>query len=210
MRLARPVRERQMLAVAERVFAERGFRAASVDVIAAGAEISKPMLYAYFGSKEGLYRACMERSRTALVEALDQAAQTADEPDERLWNGLLAFFTFVEEQPEAWAILAGEAGAGAGGLAPDGAEARRQLAATVGALLRDAAAAEGAGEAELAATEPMGLALVGAAESLSRWWLEHPELPREAVARLAMNFAWMGLGRLVRGEGWSPRATVGS
>ena len=59
MRLARPVRERQMLAVAQRVFAERGFRAASVDEIAEGAEISKPMLYAYFVSKEGLYRACM-------------------------------------------------------------------------------------------------------------------------------------------------------
>ena len=25
--------------------------------------------------------------------------------------------------------------------------------------------------------------------------------PVEAVARLAMNFAWMGLGRLVRGDG---------
>src|SRR5687768_16868168 len=105
MRLARPVRERQMLAVAQRVFADRGFRAASVDAIAEGAEISKPMLYAYFGSKEGLYRACMQRSRTSLVDALDEAAASATAPDDRLWAGLLAFFGFVEEEPEAWAIL---------------------------------------------------------------------------------------------------------
>lgn len=191
-----------MLAVAQRVFAQRGFRAASVDAIAAGAEISKPMLYAYFGSKEGLYRACMERSRGALVEALDAAAEGSDQADRRLWAGLLAFFTFVEEEPEAWAILAGEAGAGGGALAADGAEARRQIAATVSGMLRDAAAAEGADQAALAATEPLGLALVGAAESLSRWWQANPEQPREAVARLAMNFAWMGLGALLQGEGW--------
>ena len=191
-----------MLAVAQRVFAERGFRAASVDAIASGAEISKPMLYAYFGSKEGLYRACMQRSRAALVEALDTAAASSKEPDQRLWAGLLAFFTFVEEEPEAWAILAGEAGAGGGALAADGAEARREIAATVGAMLRDAAADAGADKQALAATEPLGLALIGAVESLSRWWQEHPELPREAIARLAMNFAWMGLGRLVTGEVW--------
>jgi len=192
-----------MLAVAQRVFAERGFRAASVDAIASGAEISKPMLYAYFGSKEGLYRACMQRSRAALVEALDAAAAAAEQPDARLWAGLLAFFAFVEEEPDAWAILAGEAGAGGGALATDGAEARREIAATVGGMLRHAAAAEGADQAALAATEPLGLALVGSAESLSRWWQENPDQPREAVARLAMNFAWMGLGRLVRGESWS-------
>jgi AcrR family transcriptional regulator len=210
MRLARPVRERQMLAVAQRVFAERGFRGASVDAIAEGAEISKPMLYAYFGSKEGLYRACMQRSRASLVDALDTAAASATEPDERLWAGVNAFFGFVEDEPEAWAILAGEAGAGGGALAGDAADARRHIAATVSGLLREAAAAEGADDAALAATEPLGLALVGAAESLSRWWQEHPDQPREAVARLAMNFAWMGFGRLVRGEGWSERAELAS
>jgi AcrR family transcriptional regulator len=191
-----------MLTVAQQVFAERGFRAASVDAIASGAEISKPMLYAYFGSKEGLYRACMQQSRAALVEVLDAAAASSDQPDQRLWAGLLAFFTFVEQEPEAWAILAGEAGAGGGALAADGAEARREIAATVGGMLRDAAAAEGADKQALAATEPLGLALVGAAESLSRWWQAHPDQPCEAVARLAMNFAWMGLGRLVSGEAW--------
>jgi AcrR family transcriptional regulator len=199
-----------MLAVAERVFAERGFRAASVDAIAAGADISKPMLYAYFGSKEGLYRACMGRSRDAVVEAINGAALADEAPETRLWHGLLAFFGFVEEQPDAWAILAGAATTGADALAGDGAEARRQIAATVSALLRDAAAAEGVEPPALEATEPLGRALVGAVESLAAWWIEQPDQSPEAVARVAMNFAWMGLGRLVRGEDWAPnRALTG-
>ena len=55
--MPRPVRERQMLEAAERAFADRGFHAASVDAIAEASGITKPMVYAYFGSKEGLYRA---------------------------------------------------------------------------------------------------------------------------------------------------------
>jgi len=199
-----------MLAVAERVFADKGFRAASVDAIAAGVGISKPMLYAYFDSKEGLYRACMEQSRGQVVEALRAAAGGGDSPEQRLWKGLLAFFVFVEEQPEAWAILAGEAACGAGPLAEYGAEARREIAGVVAGLLRDAAAAEGAAPAALEATEPLGRALVGAVESLAAWWLEHPSQRRESVASLAMNFAWMGLGNLARGETWRPpRAAPG-
>ncbi|MGI8624769.1 MAG: helix-turn-helix domain-containing protein, partial [Solirubrobacteraceae bacterium] len=46
----RAVREEQMLRVAGEVFAERGFHPASMDEIAGRADISKPMLYAYFGS----------------------------------------------------------------------------------------------------------------------------------------------------------------
>ena len=52
--MPRADRERQMLAVAERVFAERGFRSASMDEIAELVGVTKPMLYAYFGSKDGL------------------------------------------------------------------------------------------------------------------------------------------------------------
>src|SRR5215212_1597600 len=62
-RVPRAVREREMLAVAERAFAARGYHAASVDGIAEAAGITKPMVYAYFGSKEGLYRACMRAAR---------------------------------------------------------------------------------------------------------------------------------------------------
>src|SRR5688500_7013895 len=90
-KVPRQVREQQMLQVAERTFAERGFHAASVDAIAERAGISKPMVYAYFGSKEGLYRGCMERARTDLFDSIGNAADIDAAPDERLWRGIVAF-----------------------------------------------------------------------------------------------------------------------
>src|SRR4029079_4457111 len=94
-RVPRKVREQQMLEVAERAFAERGYHAASVDAIAEAAGISKPMVYAYFGSKEGLYRACMSAARERLFDALRDGVDQTAPPDLQLWHGLLAFFTFV-------------------------------------------------------------------------------------------------------------------
>lgn len=207
-KVPRAVREQQMLEVAERAFAERGFHAASVDAIAEAAGISKPMVYAYFGSKEGLYRGCMERASRRLFEAVGQGADAGAPPDRQLWLGILGFFTFVEEQQDSWSVLFGEATSPPGPFAEDGARMRRGIARQVGGLLRNAAAAEGTGPSGLEATEPLAHALIGAGESLAGWWLEHPEQSKETVALLLMNFAWMGFGQLVRGERWGRRRLV--
>ena len=61
-RVPRAEREVAMLDAAGLAFADHGFHRASMDAIAAAAGISKPMLYAYFDSKEGLYAAYIERS----------------------------------------------------------------------------------------------------------------------------------------------------
>ncbi len=205
-KVPRAVREQQMLQVAERTFAERGFHAASVDVIAERAGISKPMIYAYFGSKEGLYRGCMERARSGLFDAIGEAADIDAAPDERLWRGILAFFTFVDQRRDAWAVLFGDATSAGGPFADDAAHVRRTVARLVDQLLFEAAEAEGAEQSALGSTEPLAHALIGAGESLARWWLEHREQPKETVALLLMNFAWMGFADLVRGERWRAAA----
>ena len=60
-------REQQILDAAVAEFAERGYAHASMAVIAGRAGISKPLVYEYFGSKEGLYLACLNRAGTHLV-----------------------------------------------------------------------------------------------------------------------------------------------
>lgn len=199
-KVPRAVRERQMLAVAERAFAEQGFHAASVDAIAAGAGISKPMVYAYFGSKEGLFRGCMELARARLFDAINAGADAGAAPDEQLWLGVLAFFSFVEDQRDSAIILFGEAAHGP--FVEESARIRHDIARLVSQLLFEAASAEGDEPSGLEFTEPLAHALIGAGESLAGWWREHPEHPKEAVARLLMNFAWMGFGGLVRGQRW--------
>jgi AcrR family transcriptional regulator len=191
-----------MLAVAERAFAEKGFHAASVDAIAEAAGISKPMVYAYFGSKEGLYRACMAAARERLFEALREQVDPAAAPDQQLWHGLLAFFTFVERHGDSWAVLLGDVTAGTGPFAADGAAVRREMARLVGALLQRAADAEGLDVGDY--VDQIARALIGAGESMAAWWADHPEEPAERLALVLMNFAWNGLGGLVRGETWTP------
>ena len=196
-----------MLQVAEKAFGERGFHGASVDAIAAASGITKPMVYAYFGSKEGLYRACMERARERLLEALREGVDTSAAPDQQLWHGLLAVFTFVERERDQWAILLGEVTQGTGPFAREGADVRRELADLIAELLRRAASAEGLQTDTLGVTDQLARALMGAGESLAVWWGEHPDEPVERVARVLMNFAWNGLGGFVEGRTWIPPTT---
>jgi TetR/AcrR family transcriptional regulator len=51
-----------ILEAAGRIFAEAGLAGARIDAIAAAAGINKAMLYYYFNSKDGLYRAVLERN----------------------------------------------------------------------------------------------------------------------------------------------------
>ncbi len=48
-----------MLDAAVQMFSINGYHETSMDAIAAQAEISKPMLYLYYGSKEELFGACL-------------------------------------------------------------------------------------------------------------------------------------------------------
>ena len=46
--------------------------------------------------------------------------------------------------------------------------------------------------------------LVGGTQSMANWWTSNPEAPREQMVAIAMDFAWLGLERLSRGERWPP------
>jgi TetR/AcrR family transcriptional regulator len=56
----------EILAVATQEFADRGFAGARVDEIAAQTRTTKRMIYYYFGSKELLYIAALEKSYEAI------------------------------------------------------------------------------------------------------------------------------------------------
>src|SRR5918997_4327319 len=59
----------EVLDVAEQVFSEAGFSGARVDEIAARMSTTKRMIYYYFGSKEELYVAVLERAYRSTREA---------------------------------------------------------------------------------------------------------------------------------------------
>jgi AcrR family transcriptional regulator len=182
--MPRPERERQMLEVAGKAFAECGFHAVSMDEIAERAGISKPMLYHYFGSKEGLYVAYVRQQGAALLAGMRDAAEPGAPPAERLRAGTLAFLGYVDEHRPGWALLYREAVSQGGPLAAEVAALRGRIAAIVQRLFLTVAGADAAGT-----SEALGHAFVGAGESVANWWLEHPEEPREQVAGLLVRLA---------------------
>lgn len=69
-RLPRAERREQTLEAATRTFAKAGFDATSLDDVAAGAGISRVLLYRLFESKTDLYRAVLDRARIRLIETV--------------------------------------------------------------------------------------------------------------------------------------------
>ncbi|SCL38261.1 DNA-binding transcriptional regulator, AcrR family [Micromonospora pallida] len=201
-RLPRAVREQQMLDAAVRAFSRRGFHAASMDEIAEDAGISKPMVYAYLGTKEELFVACLHREGTRMVEAIAAAAAPDLPADERLWRGLRAFFGFVGAHRDGWIVLYRQA-RGEQPFAGELATMRSRLVEVVAGMLDDALRAQGR-EVRETDLEVIAYALVGATESLGDWLADHPEADPAKTATRMMNIAWLGADQLLRGETWRP------
>jgi AcrR family transcriptional regulator len=190
-----------MLDAATAVFSERGFHSASMDEIAVRAGISKPMVYLYLGSKAELFSACIRRAGNQLTQAISGAADPSLGPAEQLWRASLAFFDFVAEHRDAWAVLFRQA-RGEGEFAGEVAAMRQGVIRTIADLFSRVIANQGS--ADPGADEVLALAhaLVGTGEAMAEWLLDHPdESPSTASARL-MNVLWMGLGSLVEGKVW--------
>ena len=132
-----------------------------MDDIARAAGITKPMLYRYFGSKEGLYAAYLQMTGHELVDKV-RAPDTRDEaPQVRLRAGLQAFLTYVKEHRAGWTVLHGESTSPTDAqIAREVAELRRRIIRMLTTLFGDEAFAH---------------AFTGAAESLATWWVNQPQ-----------------------------------
>jgi AcrR family transcriptional regulator len=190
-----------MLDAAVTVFSRRGYHQASMDEIAELAGISKPMVYAYLGAKDDLFAACIRREADRMMSAIAGEARGDLPPDEQLWRALRAFFGFVEQHRDSWVMLHRQARGEGGLLATELDSVRERIVDLVGYLLgRSAQGAKGT-EADLRA---FAYALVGAAESLAAYQLDHPEEHPEVTAARLMNLAWVGFRDLLAGTVWRP------
>lgn len=177
--MPRERREQLILDVAGQVFARAGYESASMDEIAEQAGVSKPMLYTYFGSKEGLYLAYIERAGGELLERLIAARAPDPSPASILRARITEFLAFVEEHDDGWRVLFREL-ASTRPFAEQVAELREQIARAIRRMLEEGVA--GCAGQPPPAADAVAHALVGAGESLANWWLDHPEIPRDQVA----------------------------
>ncbi|HYS37745.1 MAG TPA: TetR/AcrR family transcriptional regulator [Pseudonocardiaceae bacterium] len=203
-RLPREVRERQILDAAVTVFSRNGYHSASMDEISEVAGISKPMIYAYLGAKEDLFAACIHREATRMLEAVVGGIEVGQAPDVQLWSGLRSFFGFVGEHRESWRVLHRQSLTQGGPFTAEVMSMRQRAITLIAAVLMQTGSDEGIGEAASESGEALAAALVGAAESLADWWLDHPEDSAGAIAVRLMNLMWLGFGNLVEGKIWLP------
>jgi len=185
------------------VFAAHGFHQASMDEISDTAGVSKPMLYAYLGSKDELFLACVRREAAQLIAAISGATGGDLSPDEQLWHGLRSFFAHVSENRASWTLLHRLANTRENPYSGEMTEWREQAVELIAGLLAQATT----GAAQPVQTDqmrPFAVALAGASESLVDWWSLHPDHTADGLAKRLMNLVWMGFGDLVEGRSWEP------
>jgi AcrR family transcriptional regulator len=192
-RLTAGQRRRQLVAVALELFAQRGYRATTMDDIAEAAGVTKPLVYQHFSSKRALYLELVNSIAEELLIAVKTAVAQARGPRQQVEMGFAAYFRLVISREAEFRLLYGR----------DHADDKE-----LGLALRTVE------DAIAAAIEPLidaGLdddhrrllayAVVGMAEGASRRFMEQRTVGgggavEEEVARLAQrmaDLAWAGL-----------------
>ena len=197
--MPRPERELQMLDSAHALFAERGFAAVTMDDVAEAVGVTKPLLYSYWGNKEQLFLACLDRSAEALFDRLLTAVHEADEPAEAVGNAVHVFFAFVDEERAAWHVIFDPTSPMEGQIAEKVAMHRARLAGLIADAFLEMVPRR---HRERVRTEVEGRshAVLGAAEALARWWLRTGAVSAAEAADLLIETVVPGLPSGARKE----------
>ncbi|GAA1952168.1 TetR/AcrR family transcriptional regulator [Nocardioides panacihumi] len=181
-------REEQIVLAATAVFGSQGFAATSVADVAERAGISKPLIYNYFGSKEGLFTACLHRAGAMLAEEMERIARGDAVGLERALRTLEGIFTLLEPQPWIWRLF----------FDPTIPRGEERIAAEIAHYTDRITALADEGVREMmrlaGADDPLDVsaltsAWLSVADSLVSWWLDHPEeTPASMTARCLRLF----------------------
>lgn len=104
--VADPSGRERILTVATRAFSEIGYEGTTTAQVARDAGVTQPLVHHHFGSKEGLWRAAMDRLFAGALAVTATPETLAG--DERLLLLTERFVRFVAEHPEATRVIARE------------------------------------------------------------------------------------------------------
>ncbi len=88
-----------LIQTAEELFSRRGYEGTGTQEIVRAAGITKPTLYHFFGSKEGLLRAVLDRGEAALEERTGEALEYGGDVTATLEAVVRGFFALAREEP---------------------------------------------------------------------------------------------------------------
>lgn len=189
-RLSREARQAQLVAVAERLFADRGFEGTSIEDIAREAGVSRTIVYAHYAAKDDIFVACVRQARAELEdrvrepEILIEAGADARTVITRAGE---VFFGILERDPRRWMVLFNPSTALSPELNAQLTELREQTITRIAGMVRHLGTFDE--ERSLA----FAYAISGVGEQLGRWWLTRPDIPRSTVVAYYRDFITPGL-----------------
>jgi AcrR family transcriptional regulator len=183
-----PVDERRasIVEAAGRMFGEKGYDAPRVDDIAAAIGVTKPILYRHFDSKQALYIALLERHREDLG-SFPAVIPAEGSIEERMRAVLEVWIDYVETHSYAWKMLFRDNGGG-----PDVAEVRLGVHARAREVLVGLIRSLSEAPIPRRELQPLAELLSMGMASLVLWWMDHPEVPRDAVVDAIVR-VWAGV-----------------
>jgi AcrR family transcriptional regulator len=176
-----------MLDAAVQMFSVNGYHETSMDAIAAQAEISKPMLYLYYGSKEELFGACLDRELGRFVDTVRSDIDFSASPRELLRNAVVAFLSYIDTNRASWMVLYTQA-TSSQAFAHTVREGRDRIVDLVGGLLQSGTRNPGP-DTDF---DMMAVALVGAGEAVATR-VSTGDTDVHEAAELMINLFWRGL-----------------
>ncbi len=186
-RLPRAVREQQMLDAAVQMFSVNGYHETSMDAIAAQAQISKPMLYLYYGSKEELFGACLSRELSRFIDTVRADIDLKSSARELLRHTIISVLQYIDANRASWIVLYTQA-TSSQAFAHTVREGRERIIDLVARLL----------EAGTRNPEPdndfhmIAVALVGAGEAVAAR-VSAGDADVDEASELLINLFWRGL-----------------
>ena len=185
-RLTRDRRGQQLLDVAERLFADHGFKDTSMDDVARAAGVTRTVVYRHYATKEAIFIACVQRARADLEHRLGELICAGKGPllmgdvFERVAD---VFFQILEQDPGRWAMLY-SAGRGVSEdvvnhVATLRIDTVNRIADVIGHCVTDM---------ESDRINAYAYAVSGVTEQLGNWWLSHQATSRNRVVTLCRDF----------------------
>ena len=191
-------RASQLLEIACRLFATRGYEGTSLRDIAEEAQITKAALYYHFPNKEALYQHIVIENMQALVDRVSAAVAQAGSATDKVRAFMLTSADIYAESPHAWVAGSNAFWSGMGQDSRAATVSRRDQYEKV--LRR--CIAQGVASGEFREVDPAiaGRLLLSSMNQLSRWHTPTgPLSPREVIEQY-LDILLRGLTRTPSGR----------
>ena len=184
-------RQDQIIDIACRLFARRGYEGTSLRDIAEEAKITKAALYYHFPNKEALYHRIVLDSLRALIDSVRAAVETAPTGLEKVRQFMLLSADFMDADRDSW--MAGSNAFWTGGESQSREltiSLRNEYEALLRTCIADAIKSEQFRPSNVAMT---GRFLLSALSQISRWHNPKGALSTREVVEQYLDMALHGL-----------------